>query len=743
MKSRQPMEPYRPLSALILGLGLLALVVVAYAGALGNGFIEDFDDHEYVSRNPYVQAGLTADAARWALTAYHSNNWHPLTWLSLQLDTTLFGTAPLGYHLTNVLLHATATLLLFAGLRRMTGATGRSAVIAALFAVHPLHVESVAWVAERKDVLSAVFWMLTLWLYARYAQAPSLGRYGLVVGAFCLGLAAKPMLVTLPFVLLLLDYWPLGRFRLAKPAEWPAGTDCKPASVGRLVVEKAPLLALALACSAVTLAAQQRIVQSWELFPLPARIINALMSYVIYLYQVIVPTRLAIFYPHSGVALPWWQGALAAMLLLAVTGVAMWKARRRPYLIVGWLWYLGTLVPVIGLVQVGVQAHADRYTYLPLVGIFVMIAWGLYDLATRRPGMRTALPWTAAAAVTACLVLTVRQVSYWHDSMTLWRHALDVTTGNHLAHGSLGVWLVQEGKLEEARRHFRKAIELLPQSAGAYASLGLIYSRQGDLPRAVECYREALKYQPDLAEVQIALGLVLLRQGEEKEGLAALKETTRLRPTDAGTQAQLGNIYASLARWDDAREHLAAALHLLQEQGEGESPAAAQLCNQLARALRCGGKPDEALPYYRRAVALDPGQPFYRCGLAYLLKDKGQEEAARREYQGAFRRDASWPRAAIQAAHDMATASDPFSGDGPQAVELAVGACAVANPTPADFLDVLAAAYAAVGRFEDAVSTARTALRRADATGQAGLARQIEQRLALYEKRQPYRAPRP
>jgi Flp pilus assembly protein TadD len=555
-----PRRLLRP--GLFVSLLLAALTLAALGRACGNGFIDDFDDDEYVTQNPAVQAGLTGPAVRWALTAFHSHNWHPLTWLSLEADTSLWGNAPQGYHRTNVLLHTANVLLLFGVLRRMTGALWRSAAVAALFAVHPLHVESVAWISERKDVLSALFFLLTLWAYTAYARRPGWGRYLLVVLPLALGLAAKPMLVTLPFVLLLLDYWPLQR-----GGEWRVASDERPSSLATrhsplvtLLLEKLPLLILAAACSAATLAAQERIVQSMEDFPLLTRAANAVVACATYLVQAFWPVRLAFFYPHPAGGPPAWQLAGAALLLAGVSALVLRGARRHGYLPVGWLWYLGMLVPVIGLVQVGLQAHADRYTYLPLIGVFLMLAWGVPDLLAR---------WHVAGAVTAagtvvlvgvCAVMSWLQAGYWKDSVTLWRHALDVTVDNYMAHHKLGMHLLKAGQAAAARRHFEAAVRIQPRVAASHAGLGLACERLGRTDDAIRCYDEALRLNPRLVVAQRDLAALYASKGELEPAAHHYREALALQPAAPEMHNNLGAVYARMGRFDEAAQQYRIAL---------------------------------------------------------------------------------------------------------------------------------------------------------------------------------------
>jgi Flp pilus assembly protein TadD len=598
---------------------LTAVTVLAFQPVLGCDFV-NYDDGDYVKDNPHVQGAFSAANLTWAWMTAHAANWHPLTWLSLMLDTQLFGKGAWGYHLTNLLLHLANTLLLFGLLRRLTGATWRSALVAALFAVHPLHVESVAWVSERKDVLSTLFGFLTLWAYARYAEAPGLGRYLLVVLGLALSLLAKPMLVTLPFVLLLLDYWPLRRWRPAAAAS-DDGTPPQPAiPVGRLLLEKLPLLVLSAASSAVTVWAQQhgRAFQELADLPLPARLSNALVSYVDYLRQTIWPSDLAVLYPHPGANLPAWQVAGAAFLVLAVTALALWGGRRWPYLLVGWLWYVGTLVPVLGLVQVGLQARADRYTYVPLIGIFLLLSWGLTDLA-RRWRCREVLACAAGLALICFMAITWAQARYWNDSVTLWHHTLEVTEGNYVAHNNLGEILTEQGKAAESSQHFREALRIRPDCPEAHNNLGIALVNQGEAAEAIRHLREAVRLKPTDSEAHNNLGIALVNQGEAAEATRHFREAVRLKPGNTSAHNNLGGILLNQGQTTEAARYFRESLRL--------KPDNPQAHNNLGIALYRQGKRAEAIQHFREAVRLSPEfrQATHNLRIALLDKDQQSE----------------------------------------------------------------------------------------------------------------------
>ena len=443
-------------AAVLISLFLILTIVAVFWPVKNFRFI-NLDDEEYVTENPQVLNGLSLNGVIWAFTTKHSSNWHPLTWLSHMLDTELYGLNPRGHHLTNLLFHLANTLLLFWVLKRMTGMLWESGLVAALFALHPLHVESVAWVAERKDVLSTFFWMLTMGAYVHYVHQASPRRYLLVFFSFALGLLSKPMIVTLPLVLLLLDYWPLGRLHWRLEEQRSQGKTAISRAF-RLVWEKVPLLFLVAVSCSLTIWAQRRTVASLEGLPLEIRTANALISYVKYIGKMVWPCRLAVQYPYPE-KFPLWQVAGAGLFLIGVSFLVVREARRRPYLVVGWLWYLGTLVPVIGLIQVGSQAMADRYTYVPLIGLFIMTAWGIPNLLSQWRHRRIVLLVSSGLVIALLTILTRIQLQYWSDSTTLYKHTLNSTANNYQVHYNLGLALAKEGKNEEAIVHYKEALE--------------------------------------------------------------------------------------------------------------------------------------------------------------------------------------------------------------------------------------------------------------------------------------------
>ena len=517
-----------------------------------------YDDPDYVTDNLHVRGGLTPEGVAWAFTTGHAGNWFPLTWMSHMVDCQIFGVDSGPQHLMNVLFHALAALLLFAVLRRMTGAVWRSAFVAFLFSLHPLHVESVAWIAERKDVLSAFLWFLTIWAYLGYVKRPGRGRYLMVMVVFSLGLMAKSMVVTLPIVLLLLDLWPLQRIAFGgQPL--PNGRG----SVGRILLEKVPMLALSLGVAVVTYVVQRRghAVMPLDLIPLSQRLANALVSYVAYVADMLWPARLAVFYPFP-LHVPLWQPVAAGLAVLAVSILALRSIERRPYLAVGWFWYLVTLTPVIGLVQVGSQARADRYTYIPTVGLSIALAWGAAEFVRSRPRLRTAMAAAAVASCLACAALTWRQAGFWQDTISLFRHSLSVTSGNFLGYNILGVALRDRGRLEEAITSYREALKIHPQFEEALVNLSRALSEQGRADEALTHVAAAAQIKPDDVEAQYNLGTELADRGRFAEAVEALQIAVRLKPDYAKAHANLGSALANLGRLDEAIAQFNEALRI-------------------------------------------------------------------------------------------------------------------------------------------------------------------------------------
>jgi protein O-mannosyl-transferase len=594
---------------ILVCLLLAGATAAVYSRACENGFV-NYDDDSYVERNATVQKGLTAESVRWAFTTTEMVNWHPLTWLSFELDYQVFGLKPAGFHLTNMVLHVLNTLLLFVALRALTGAVWRSAFVAALFALHPLHVESVAWVSERKDTLSTLFWMLTLVSYAFYARRPGVLRYLLVVVPFALGLLAKSMLVTLPFVLLLLDWWPLGRLRPA------------PVPVLRLLLEKLPLLLLAAASCAVTLVAQSQGGEANPVAELPLRLENAAVSYVAYLGMTLWPYALYLFHPFPTQLFPPWQVAGAVAELVGLTAGCALLARRAPYLLVGWLWYLGTLVPVIGVVQViGGHGIADRYTYVPLTGLFVMAVWGAADLASR-VRVPALLPAAAGVAILAvCARLTWVQIGYWHDSTTLWNQTLAIDPHNYMAHNNLGFVYHSDGKLDEAIRHYKASLEAEPTFALAHYNMGCALSEKGRTREAIWHYQQALKNNPDYTDAHNNLGALLLAQGDADGAAREFRAALKKAPNIALYHNNLGLALLQKGRLAEAAPEFEEALRL--------NPNYADAHNNLGQALFLQGQVAPAIAHFEEALRISPGFAQARANLSQALRKQNEGELER------------------------------------------------------------------------------------------------------------------
>jgi tetratricopeptide (TPR) repeat protein len=690
---------------------LLALATLAvFLPVVRQGFV-NYDDSDYVTENAHVQSGLKWDNVVWAFKTGHASNWHPVTWLSHMLDAQVFGRKAGPQHLVSVGFHIANTLLLFLLLRRMTGALWRSALVAALFALHPLHVESVAWVSERKDVLSAWFFLLTLWAYVRYAEIGSLKSqiqrlksegtprsavpsstfevqrstfdvrpfspesppelpssifYLLALVFFALGLMSKPMLVTMPFVLLLLDYWPLRRLSLP-PLHGPTTPPL------RLVWEKLPFFALAALSSVITFIVQRKGGAVSTSLSVSARVANALVSYVRYIGKTFWPKNLSVLYPHPG-HWPAWQVVVSACLLLDVFVAVVLVARKRPYLAVGWLWFCGTLVPVIGLVQVGVQSMADRYTYVPLIGLFIMLAWGIDELIPMRPWRGRGLAIGAALLLASCAFLTERQIRFWRDSEALFRHAVRVTRDNYLAYNNLGFYLSGQGQSAEAMENYRlslkinpayedalnnlgyalagqkkyseaiplyeAALRIRPNHAEVHNNLGNALSETGKIDDAIQHYLFVLQQKPDHADAHNNLGIALAMKGKLDEAIPHFREAIRCKPSYASAHSNLGNALAAQHKLEEAIKEYQESLRL--------KPDDAQAHNNLGNALAEQGKLEEAVGHYGEALRLNADNPEAHFNLALALIRQGKREEASAHLSEALRLKPDYTEAQAQ-----------------------------------------------------------------------------------------------
>ncbi len=712
--------------AALLAVGTL----LAYNVVGRHGFV-DYDDGDYVSANPHVESGLTRANVVWAFTTGHASNWHPLTWLSHMLDYTLFGRKPGAQHLVNLALHIANTILLFLLLRKMTGAHWRSAMVAALFALHPAHVESVAWLSERKDVLSTFFLFLTLGAYARAVGSPQsrvhspqsegspkfkvqssksqvqgpksqtkspqssvhspqsdatakvprdlrLGTWDFIAALvfFALGLMSKPMLVTVPFLLLLLDYWPLNRLHLAGAELQTADRGLKTVDwrlLLRLVLEKLPFFALAAVSSVVTFLVQRKGGAVSTALNLEQRAGNAVVSYVRYLWKAIWPENLAVLYPHPG-NWPLWQVLASSLVLAGLFVLVIWLGQRRPYIAVGWLWFFGGLVPVIGLVQVGIQAMADRYTYVPLIGIFVAVVWGVWDLASRFNWRREALGLVSVLVLSVCGLLTMRQAAFWRDTESLFRHAVEVEPRNYLAYNNLGYFYANHGRPTEALENYRKSIEINPNYEDALNNMGHALAQQqrhaeaipyyeralrirplhvevnnnygnalselGRIDEAIVHYRVALEQKPDHADAHNNLGIALAMKGQLDEAVPHFRDAIRFKPDYASAHSNLGNALAAQQKWDEAIHEYQECLRL--------NPDDPQAHNNLGNVLSQLGKFDEAIQQYTEALRLRSNNPeaHFNIGMAFVRQ--GKRDQARKHFVEALRQKPGYAEAQRQ-----------------------------------------------------------------------------------------------
>ncbi len=687
-----------------LALGTLLL----YAPALTFDFI-NWDDTYYVVNNSHLYGGLGWRGLAWCFQTGCGGNWIPLVWLSYMLDYQCYALHPAGYHAGNVLLHAANAVLLFLILKRMTGTFWRSAMVAALFAWHPAHVESVAWIAERKDVLSTLFWMLTIWAYLNYAGKGGVGRYFLVLLLFAFGLMAKPMLVTLPFVLLLLDWWPLRRFQSKAPARKTNLPDlvCPAKTCRQLILEKMPMLLLAAGCSLLTALLQSRsgAISNLARVPLAPRLLNALISYCWYIEKIIWPVGLSVIYPLRK-ALPLGEIVAAIIVLAVISAGAVCFRKRCPYWTMGWCWYLGTLVPVIGMVQVGVQGMADRYTYIPSIGLFIMICWGVFDLAQfgvralENQVLKSHAQWMPGALCLATLVIcglaTSNQLQYWRDGGALFSRAIALDPNNYVARALYGMFLFSNGSFPEARLEFQRAVQISPQYASAHADLGAELYRAGERDAAAAELRIALALNPHEVMAHNDLGCILLAKNLPDEAAAEFAIALQYEPDDATTHCWMGKALAMQGRLDEAREQFSEALRL--------NPQHYDAHYQLALALAMQHKTTEAVAQYRMALGLEPAKPDALNNLAWIL--------------------ATDPHAEIR--------------NGAEAVRLARRACTLTTNAVPLMVGTLAAACAEAGRFDEAVAYAQKAHDLAVAQGRDKVAAKNVELLELFRSHHAY-----
>ena len=755
---------------------LTVATAVAYEPIRHNDFV-NFDDNVNITHSLVVKTGLTNKSVVWAFTTGYGANWHPLTWLSHMLDVELFGMAPLGHHLVSVFFHLINVLLVFWVFKRMTGAVWRSAFIAAVFALHPLRVESVAWAAERKDVLSGMFWLLTMAAYIRYTERPRLGRYLLVLLSLALGLMAKPMLVTLPFVLLLMDYWPLRRFQWRRKDQLElqdseqtesAENDRQGISIWRLLSEKIPMLALVAASSIVTYIVQQSGGSMGQvgILPLHLRIANAFMSYAGYIGKMVCPIGLAPLYPHSSYqSMQVWRLIISILIMLVILSGAIYFARRKRYLAVGWLWYVGTLVPVIGLVQVGTQAMADRYTYLPAIGISVIVAWGAAELLTNwrsrriwlaiaaagallllggagvvimaawvvaeiiaeRRYQRRGLKITALVTLAILLICTRIQVGHWKNSVTLCEHSIAVTEDNFVMHNNYGQALLSNDQIDEAITHYQESLRINPEFMIARRNLGTMFLRQEKLDDALACFDEVLNVHPDWPDALSYRGLTYAWQGRYDLAMRDYHKALELEP----------NFPMALNHMQLTLQHRGKLLAEAVSEYENQlqiDPNQFSLHNRLADAFREQNKIDQAINHLNESLRLNPNQPLALVNLAKAYSHQDNTEKALACWNRVLQLEPDWPLALNNIAWIKATHQEARFRNPAEAIQLATRACELTDYQDPGMLDTLAYAYAADERFPQAVETAQKALNLARSANREQIADKIQKHLELFKQ---------
>jgi tetratricopeptide (TPR) repeat protein len=695
---------------------LVAITWLVFGQTIRYDFV-NYDDNDYVYANPAITSGLTLHGIIHAFSGRHARNWHPLTTLSHMLDCQLWGVRAGGHHFTNIVLHTIAVVLLFLVLQQMTGAIWQSAFVAALFAIHPLHVESVAWISERKDVLSAVFFMLTLGAYVRYVRSPSIGRYLTMSILFALGLMSKPMLVTLPFILLLLDYWPLKGFAVRS-------------STKRLILEKIPLLALSVAGGFITLWVQQSSVARTEELPLIWRVANGLVTYATYLRQMIWPMGLAVFYPHPGDQLPVWEIGLGSVLLGLVSAGAIALRRKRPYLVTGWFWYLVMLLPVAGLIQVGSQAHADRYTYLPQIGLYLLLAWAITD-ALASQLQRRILAVTASVAVIALAWCAHVQASYWRNGESLWGHALAVTSGNFMAHDGLGEYLGNRGRLDEAIDQFQKALNIAPGYPEIETNLILALTRKGRTDEAITHLQALLKEYPNDAQAQYNLGNALRKKGDSQGAIAAYEKALSIQVRYPAAHYNLGIALDQNGQIDEAIAHYQEAVQ--------EQPNYPEAYYLLGNDLLQKARVDDAIGAYEQALKSRPAYPEVENNIGLALLQKGRPSEAIAHWQNALAIQSDSVDSLNNLAWILATFPETWLRNGRQALALAERANQLSGDNNPAILRTLAAAYAENGRFTQARVVAERGLQLANAQENPALANILEGDIARYRANAPVR----
>jgi protein O-mannosyl-transferase len=710
---------------------LAGITWVVFGHTVGHQFVT-YDDPQYVYENASVAAGLSPESVLWAFTHTVGGNWHPLTVISHMLDCQLYGLKPAGHHFTNVLLHTIAVILLFLVLRRMTGTLWQSAFVAALFAIHPLHVESVAWISERKDVLSAVFFMLTLAAYVRYVRTLSLKSYLLVLLAFGFGLMSKPMLVSVPFVLLLLDYWPLKRFAHEFPAKrghhrvvenWTSNR--------RIFLEKIPLLLLSFASCAATLFAQRHFIDPIGHLSLVDRLCNAAVATVIYLRQLVWPFGLSVFYPHPRHSLSILQVLVAALFLIAVSAAAFMYRRRNPYFLTGWFWFLGMLVPVSGIIQVGEQAHADRYMYLPQIGLYIIVTWFVAHTVSSWRHRRTLLATAMASSIALLIYPAWKQTSYWRDGRTLWTHALAVNAQNDTAHISLCDLDLRENRLDDAIFHARTALEIRPDSADAHSRLGVALSASGQNEEASIHFQKALETHQIRPRAHYNIATLLLNGGHLDEAIAEFNKELQIQPEFVEAHNNLGIALTSKGELDGALAHFQKALEL--------DPQLPKVHHNIAMILLRQGQLDQAIAHLQKELQVNPVSAEAHNDLGIAWSQQGRIDQAINEWQKTLELQPGNLNAYCNLVWVLATFPDDAIRSGAKAVALGEHALQLSGAKDPRIYRLLAAAYAENRQFDKAIETAQRGSELATKQGNYAAANALESNIDLYRKSLPLR----
>jgi tetratricopeptide (TPR) repeat protein len=683
---------------ILICLALTVATVIAYEPVRHNDFV-DYDDHAYITENPNITSGLTLKSLKQAFISPHSDMWHPLTTLSHMLDCQLFGLNPFWHHLVSMVLHIVNSLLLLWILNSLTGSIWASAFVAAVFALHPLQVESVAWAAERKTVLSGLFWFLTIAVYTWYTKKPGIRRYILLFGIYGLCIMTKPVVVTLPLVLVLLDYWPLARIR-NKNEKLKEKTLNSKFSILNSIYEKIPLLALSAILCVVTVTVQKSggtVAELGEL-SLDYRIANAFVSYMKYIGKFIWPSEMAVAYPYLYVDFS--NGIVITCILLfcLMTTLVIYIGRRRKYVMTGWLWFVGTLVPMIGLIQSGVQAMADRYMYLSVPGILIIAAFGVKDIISNRPQIRTATSVLAITTILSLLMFTRVQAGYWLNSLTLFEHALNVTKNNFVAEANYAQTLQSGGRLKEAELHYRNAARIYPTNSDARHDLGVVLLQLGKLDDAAACFNEIIKQGQGSANVYYDLATVLRYQGKYDEAISSLNKTLKLDPNYAETRKRIGMLLTLKGRIDEAIPYFNEALRTESKTGK------VKIYYDIGRAYEQNGRYKEAIRFWNTALELEPNNIPILNRAAWLL----------------------------------ATTDATSIEDVNKAIELSERACELTGYKNPSIMDTLAASYAAGGKFDEAITTANKAAEAAKAAGYNNLADEIQKRIKLYKAHHKY-----